>query len=100
MKTILKYTITPGRSFRVTSEFKVFIPLTIQLQGNMPQLWVLVGEPSPDVLMERVFFVLHTGEKIYDPEFEELGPYVGTFQLDGGQEVFHVFEAIKWTPNT
>jgi hypothetical protein len=60
--------------------------LCVQVQLGTPCLWALV---YPDAKMEtRDFRVIGTGHPIErDP-----GDYIGTFQLNGGALVFHVFE--------
>ena len=63
--------------------------LTLQTQFNVPCVWMLVNPKAE--LENRTFVVFGTGHSM-----EWSGPrdlsYVGTFQLDGGAFVFHVFE--------
>ena len=61
--------------------------LTIQLQNDKPQLWALVDTESPIVI--RDFLTYYSGSAMPDGDF---GQYVGTYQLDNGFLVFHVFE--------
>ena len=85
MKTVWKYDLYPAEytDLLVPSGAQV---LTAQTQGGKPQLWALV---DPDAALEpRRFVVLGTGHTYSKP----LGQYIGTFQLDGGVLVFHVFE--------
>ena len=102
MKRIFKYTITPGRVFPLTLPYEKVRPLCVQVQQGLPQLWLLVdeGSRSPEQEFNHDFFIFHTGAPIFDPEFEEIGDYVGTFQLKDGEQVFHVFQALKWTPGS
>ena len=62
--------------------------LSVQVQHNLPQMWVLVNPGNPSV--ERRFSVYGTGHDIVNDALE----YVGTFQLLGGRLVFHVFERL------
>ena len=60
--------------------------LCVQAQHEIPCLWALVDPQEKPEL--RVFRTYGTGHKIIgDP-----GHYIGTYQLDGGRLVFHVFE--------
>jgi hypothetical protein len=60
--------------------------LTVAAVGTRAYVWALV---DPDASMEsREFAVRGTGHPVGD-----VGDYVGTFLVDGGQFVFHVFEA-------
>lgn len=62
--------------------------LTVQSQGDMPQLWALCDETAPK---EPRLIVIHgTGNLMPN---EPPGDYVGTFQIHGGALVFHVFDA-------
>lgn len=60
--------------------------LAIQTQNGDPQMWALVDIEAP--LVERKFAVYGTGRRIGS----NAGQYVGTFQIEGGALVFHVFE--------
>jgi hypothetical protein len=62
--------------------------LSVQTQGEMPQLWALADEKAPIVL--RTFATYGTGHPI--PDGDNLSFFVGTYQLRGGELVFHVFE--------
>ena len=61
--------------------------LTVQAQGDMPQLWALVDEKAP--IVHRNFATYGTGNPMPDGD---PGQYVGTYQIRGGALVFHVFE--------
>lgn len=61
--------------------------LTVQTQGDMPQLWTLVDEKAQ--IVPRNFATYGTGNPIPD---SDPGQYVGTYQIQGGVLVFHVFE--------
>lgn len=60
--------------------------LSVQAQAGKPQLWALV-DPSA-VKVKRSIRTCGTGHSLR----EEHGKYVGTYQLDGGALVFHVFD--------
>jgi hypothetical protein len=61
--------------------------LSVQVQHGAPTVWALVDPANP--LVERMLIVCGTG----NPCPSNLGAYVGTYQLQGGALVFHVFEA-------
>ena len=66
--------------------------LTVQSQHDVPQLWALVDPTQPTE--ERCIEIFGTGHPIrYDMGVER--KYIGTFQVDGGQYVFHAFERIN-----
>ncbi len=82
-RTIWKYDLS------VTDEVELTIPrgaqiLTVQTQGELPQLWVLV-QPENETEIRR-FFTFGTGHPFTG------GLYVGTYQLNNGVLVLHVFE--------
>jgi hypothetical protein len=86
MKRIYKYPL------EVTDRQELLLPkeatiLTVQIQYGYPRLWVLV---EPEAEVERwEFLTIGTGHNITSPitSFR----YIGTYQLDAGQLVFHVF---------
>mgnify|MGYP001576669000 CR=1 FL=1 len=86
MRTIWKFEIP------VEDHFEVQIPmasqvLTVDVQHGQPCIWALV---NPDAERIAYKFVLRgTGHPIE----EDLGPYIGTFQLAGGGLIFHLFHA-------
>lgn len=83
MKTIWKYEISPCCKIQVPKNGKV---LTVQVQRNQPCLWILV---DPNAKKEvRKFVTYGTGHEI---KYEN-GKYIGTFQIDNDNLVFHVFE--------
>ena len=60
--------------------------LTVQSQCGTPCLWARV---SPGFKKEnRTIIMIGTGHSIR----HETGRYIGTFQIDNGALVFHVFE--------
>lgn len=66
--------------------------LTVQVQHGKPQIWAKVDPTAP--VESRRFALFGTGHRIPDErESEHALRYVGTFQVDGGALVFHLFEA-------
>jgi hypothetical protein len=63
--------------------------LTLQTQNKIPCLWALV-DPSND-RETRTFEVYGTGHPIHH-DMRTSRNYIGTFQLNRGRSVFHVFE--------
>lgn len=86
MDKIWKYTleITDKQSICMP---EVSIMLDVRLQNGSPCLWVRVDPSSPYVFKE---FITHvTGQDVP----HETGNHIGTYQLNGGSLVFHVFES-------
>lgn len=88
MKTIYKYQLPANVN-------KLMIPqggvvLTIQLQDDVPTIWVLVDPASLE--KERIFQLIGTGHKIEIKADAHLA-YIGTVQIDW--EVRHCFEVFE-----
>lgn len=85
-KTIWKYAIEPSDNFRVDlpagAEF-----LSVQSQFETPQMWWLVDPTAPKAA--RRFAVHGTGHTI-----RGVKTYLGTFQMNEGTLVFHLFEVV------
>jgi len=63
--------------------------LTVQAQDGNPCLWALVDETLPKFRFEiHAIAIYGTGTPIPD----EPGDYIATFQIMGGELVFHAFE--------
>ena len=63
--------------------------LTVQTQNEIPCIWALVDPTETKV--KRFIEVFGTGHDIhYDMGVSR--NYLGTYQLQGGSSVFHVFE--------
>ena len=64
--------------------------LCVQTQNNEPFIWALV-DPSTDAdMMSHTFELFGTGHEVtYDMGIES--KYIGTFQLHGGDLIFHLF---------
>jgi hypothetical protein len=60
--------------------------LSVQMQGDTPQLWVLCDEKADKE--RRHIAIYGTGTPLPD----EPGEFISTFQLHGGALVFHAFE--------
>ena len=66
--------------------------LSVQTQNEKPCIWALVN--SGNHKEERFFEVYGTGHEIhYDMGIER--KYIGTFQIDNGDLIFHLFERIN-----
>lgn len=88
MNTIWKF------PFSVEDRLEISMPrgaeiLDIQVQHGRPCMWALV---NPEMAIQvRRFHIFGTGHHIPD-ELRNKMTYVGTFQIEGGALVFHVFE--------
>lgn len=85
MKTIHKYTIDPFTSTLLMPLGAK--PLSVQVQRGEVRLWCEVDDSSTKVLHE--VHVYGTGHDITHDSTK--CQFVGTFQLDNGQLVFHVY---------
>lgn len=63
--------------------------LSVQVQHEIPQIWALVDLTYR--LVKHYFFVAETGQYV-DEKVCAGSTYVGTFQLNGGDSVFHLFD--------
>ncbi len=86
MKTIYKY------PFGITDDFEIFMPegarvLHVGMQYDRPCIWALV-DPNA-VQEERKFHLAGTGHSIEDKIAD--WQYVGTFTMQDGALVFHLF---------
>jgi hypothetical protein len=86
-KTVWKYQVPVQDYFELELPVGA-IPLTVQVQGDTPRMWVLVN-PDETKKCKYQFRVLGTGHKSDDTL-----NYLGTFQVNNGQYVFHVFEIL------
>lgn len=85
MRTIFKYLL------KVTNEQMIEMPmgseiLCVQVQHNQPCVWARVIPDAAPV--KRLFAVYGTGHPMVTKQADQ---YVGTFQLEGGAFVGHVF---------
>ena len=85
MKIIYKFplVVTDWQSISIKGLVEI---LTVQVQHGQPQLWALVdlADDAPTTAVQIV--TLGTGHPV-----ETVGKYLGTYQLNGGQLVLHVF---------
>jgi hypothetical protein len=87
-KTIHKYNVTMEDTFELKLPRGAQI-LTVQEQYGEPQLWAVVDTSAPKE--PRRFRLVGTGH----PIDEKLNlSYVGTFQLDHGEFIGHLFELL------
>ena len=88
MLSVYKYTIPTDEdyfSFGLPKGAKI---LTVREQHGKLQLWALVKQGEPDET--RNFRLAGTGHPI--KESPETLNYIGTFQLEGGSIIGHIFE--------
>lgn len=85
MKTIWKFAVHGPLKFTTVMPAGAEI-LSVQIQGDAPQMWVLVDPNQPPET--RAFRSFGTGH----PVDAEIIAHLGTVQFDGGELVFHVFE--------
>lgn len=85
-KTVYKYTLVPYGVTQIKTHGKAKI-LSVQTQRNEICLWLLVDPINP--IERRIFETYPTGVPLY---YKSLA-YVGTVQLNNGDDVLHVFEA-------
>lgn len=88
-KTIWKFQLA------VTGVQKLSMPkgaklLSVQVQNGLPQLWALVDPKAPKE--QQVFVTFGTGQPNVDADALS---FLGTYQLDDGALVFHVFHKGK-----
>lgn len=86
MKSIWKFPLG------ITDSQHVLMPtgariLCVQSQRDTPCLWALV-----DTDVARVGRMIHMRGTGHNAEDVQHLPYVGTFQVEGGSLVFHVFD--------
>lgn len=88
MKTIWKYTVH-WDEFTLEMQRGAQV-LSVQVQDGVPRMWAIV---DPGAATEtRHFRLVGTGHTINDTE--ELR-FIGTFQIHGGELVFHLFERVE-----
>ena len=82
-KTIWKYKLEPKSKLMMPRGAQI---LSVQTQHERPHMWVLVNPETETE--ERNFTIYGTGNPL--PEFP--GTFIATFQMQGGEYIFHVFE--------
>jgi hypothetical protein len=86
MEKIYKFPIQPNHSFRINANFPA-TPLCVKTIFNIPYVYILINSDVEDVI-ERKFMVVATGEAFDSEDWE----YLGTFLIDDGSLVFHVYK--------
>jgi hypothetical protein len=90
MQTVYKYGIPLEDYFDLELPKNAQI-LTVQVQYEEPYIWALVNnELSTE---KRKFRLAGTGHPIRDKELK----YIGSFQLENGRFVGHLFEVVQNT---
>ena len=90
MLTIWKYPVPVEDHFELSLPIGAR-PLAVQVQHGNPQMWILLDKDKDEVLyIKRRFRIAGTGHLIQ--ESAESLHYIDTFQLLGGNLIFHVFE--------
>jgi len=89
-QTIWKFPINPHEIIELEMPYGAKI-LTVQTQRNEPQLWALVDPHKPP--MKRWFRLYGTGHVVEDLVIDK-SEFIGSFQLDNGALVFHLFEVL------
>lgn len=84
MTRVYKYPLPLGDWVSVTMPVGA-VPLCVQTQHEVPCLWARVTIGAPPV--SHHFRIAGTGHDLG----QNVGKHVGSFQLDGGALVFHVF---------
>ena len=88
MLTIYKYTIPIQDAFQLKLPIMARI-LCVDTQHELPCLWMMVDTAMPMTI--RSFRLYGTGHPIETKHVSGLD-YIGTFQLEQGAFVFHLFE--------
>lgn len=83
MKTIWKFDLSGTRELEMPEGATI---LSVDVQFGRICIWALVEPTAPKE--KRVFCIYGTGAAIAD----NLGKFIGTVQLAGGEFIVHVFE--------
>jgi hypothetical protein len=92
MHTIFKYPIPAVGKFSIDLPHDAKV-LSVQAQHNEPFLWALVSADKLVFKTSKTFRSFGTGHQIN--ENPETLHYIGTFQLDEGNFVGHLFEIVQ-----
>jgi len=90
MMTIWKYNLGIQDYLEIDMPIGADI-LDMQMQHGIPTLWALVDPEAKEI--KRKFIIRGTGHDI-DGELYENMYFIGTFQMDDGNLIFHVFEVL------
>lgn len=88
MKTIWKYELETLDLFGLDMPRGAEV-LTVQMQKGKPCLWAVVDTGNDKE--NRTFAIHGTGHDVNNADSKK---YIGTYQLMGGDLVFHMFELI------
>lgn len=86
MKSVYKYPVSSDDYFQLDMPYGAEI-LSVQVQQGNPYIWALVDKKE-DLMVTRKFRLARTGHPISETNLS----FIGTFQLDDGYLVFHLFE--------
>ena len=89
MKTIWKYSLETTDLQIVEMPLGAKI-LSVQVQHEKPCLWCLVNPDDNSVIIKREIHIVGTGHEIDWSGLQ--ADYIGSYQLQEGQFVGHVFE--------
>jgi hypothetical protein len=86
-KQIWKFTLHPTtvQHIEMPSDAEI---LTIQTQEQLPCIWALVSPDAPK--RKFAFEIFGTGHPVPDGQRK----YIGTYQINGGELIFHCFLAV------
>jgi len=87
MKTIYKYSIGATRTQRIEMPTDAKV-LSVQCQAGEPYIWVMVETDLPS--KPRAFMLVGTGH--FCSDLGGNARYIGTFQIQAGALVFHLFD--------
>jgi hypothetical protein len=89
MKVVWKYPLASIREQVLELPANAHI-LTVQTQHKQPCIWALVDPTMP--AERRKIVIVGTGQA--DDVLASLVNYIGTFQTNGGDYIWHVFEDV------
>lgn len=84
-RTIFKYPVSQLFDIDIPKDAEI---LVVQAQRGKPEMWVLLDSDASTI--KRKFIMIGTGHPMKDTYNKE--SYIGTFQMFGGDLVFHLFE--------
>ncbi len=85
-KTVYKYELPFNENVELTLPEGAEV-LCVQTQLGRPWLWARI-DPKKPAVSQRCFRIAGTGHPLDEAD----GKYIGTFQLQDGALIFHVFE--------
>lgn len=90
VRTIWKFDVLVADQFELDMPADAHV-ISVQVQHGSVRMWAVVNPTA--ALTKRKFHVLGTGHAFKG----QPGNFIGTFQLQGGDLVFHLFEAHSTT---